>query len=312
MEVKHYDWSIVLIKFIATFFVLNSHMGICYDKYSFLATGGGIGNALFFFVSGFTLYFSKPTTFPEYYKRRISRIYPAVIAMAILGCLIWDMQDNFINSLIRPWFINCIMGYYVLLWICRRYDFNLLYVICCTSVLSIIILLCYNDFSHGIIYGNKDLRYFIYFPFMAFGSYVGIKRKKLCYKKSHFLLMILSFVLWYAFNSFKNELQIGSLIVLFPFLYYLYSCGNSRIIKWILSNRFLRPIIVICGGLCLEVYLIQFSIITNKLNTIFPFNIPIIFIIVIIMAYILHILAQLILQTFRTEPYSLKKIIKIG
>lgn len=307
----NYDWSIVIIKFVATFFVLNSHMGICYPQYSFLATGGGIGNTLFFFASGFTLYFSKPTNFPDYYKKRISRIYPAVIGMAFISCLIWNNQANFIQSLTNAWFINCIMGYYILLWVCRRLNLNLIYIIIFTTIIGLIILLYFNDFSKGLIYGNQNLRYFIYFPFMAFGAYCGINRNKLRYKGHHFWLMIVSFGLWYAVNSFKNELQVCSVLVLFPFLYYLYSCGNSKFITRILANKIINKIVIFCGGLCLEVYLIQFSLITDKFNNIFPLNIPLIFIIIISCAYFLHILAGLILQTFRDTPYSFKEMAKV-
>lgn len=309
--VKTYDWSIVIIKFVATFFVLNSHMGICYPNYSFLATGGGIGNALFFFVSGFTLFFAKHTNFPNYYKRRISRIYPAVIAMALLACLIWNSQSNFAEALTNAWFINCIMLYYILLWICRNLKINLIYVIIFSTIIGVGVLLFFNDFTKGIIYGNKSLRYFIYFPFMVFGAYLGVHREKISFKKQHFFLMLLSFVTWYMFNSFKNELQVGSVLVLFPFLYYLYTCGNSKFIQKLLSNRIAKSIIVFCGGLCLEVYLIQFHLITDKFNNIFPLNIPLVFIIVISCAYFLHIMAQIILQTFRNTPYSFKEMVKI-
>ena len=51
--------NIELLKFLAVVLVANSHMGLLYGKYSFLATGGAIGDALFFFVSGFTLFLSK-------------------------------------------------------------------------------------------------------------------------------------------------------------------------------------------------------------------------------------------------------------
>lgn len=55
MEKKR-DTAIDFVKFLALFLVLNSHMGECYPKWQFLATGGAIGDALFFFASGFTLF----------------------------------------------------------------------------------------------------------------------------------------------------------------------------------------------------------------------------------------------------------------
>lgn len=47
--------SIDILKVFAVFLVMNSHMELCYGEYGFLATGGAIGDALFFFCSGFTL-----------------------------------------------------------------------------------------------------------------------------------------------------------------------------------------------------------------------------------------------------------------
>lgn len=44
-----------ILKCIAAILITNSHMDMLYPKFSFLATGGAIGDALFFFCSGFTL-----------------------------------------------------------------------------------------------------------------------------------------------------------------------------------------------------------------------------------------------------------------
>lgn len=54
VTIKKRDIAVDFVKVIATLLVLNSHMGICYGSHSALATGGGIGDALFFFISGFT------------------------------------------------------------------------------------------------------------------------------------------------------------------------------------------------------------------------------------------------------------------
>ncbi len=56
---KKRDVSLDVLKFIATIMITNSHMGVMYGKYSVLATGGSIGDALFFFCSGYGL-FLKP------------------------------------------------------------------------------------------------------------------------------------------------------------------------------------------------------------------------------------------------------------
>ena len=78
--VKHIDISIDIVKFLAVFLIINSHADIMYAKYASLATGGAIGDALFLFCSGYTLFWSGTKRFDNWYKRRISRIYPSVIA----------------------------------------------------------------------------------------------------------------------------------------------------------------------------------------------------------------------------------------
>lgn len=38
---KDRDYSIDILKFLAVFLIINSHMDVLYVKYSMLATGGG-------------------------------------------------------------------------------------------------------------------------------------------------------------------------------------------------------------------------------------------------------------------------------
>lgn len=51
---KSHNISIDILKFFAALLITNSHMELLYGKYSMLATGGSIGDVLFFFASGFT------------------------------------------------------------------------------------------------------------------------------------------------------------------------------------------------------------------------------------------------------------------
>ena len=53
------DISIDILKCIAAIMITNSHMDILYGDYSYLATGGAIGDALFFFCSGYTLFLGR-------------------------------------------------------------------------------------------------------------------------------------------------------------------------------------------------------------------------------------------------------------
>ena len=50
---------------------------------------------------------------------------------------------------------------------------------------------------------------------------------------------------------------------------------------------------------------------TDKLNWLFPLNIPLIMQLVILVSYICRCFARIFCQTFRTEDFEWKKVIKI-
>jgi len=77
--------GIELLKFLAAIMITNSHCKPLYpDSISALGTFGAPGNALFFLVSGFTLMLGRKDIFSTWYKRRISRIWPSVLAWSAL------------------------------------------------------------------------------------------------------------------------------------------------------------------------------------------------------------------------------------
>lgn len=78
---KQRNIGIDILKCFAAIVITNSHMDILYPKFGALATGGAIGDALFFFCSGFTLFLGRMGRFDNWYKRRINRIYPNSFCM---------------------------------------------------------------------------------------------------------------------------------------------------------------------------------------------------------------------------------------
>jgi peptidoglycan/LPS O-acetylase OafA/YrhL len=94
------NFAVEIVKFIAVFLIINSHADVMYPRFSVLATGGAIGDALFLFVSGFTLFLSSQRRFDNYYKRRINRIYPSVI-MAAIFCMLINFNSGV--NILRNW-----------------------------------------------------------------------------------------------------------------------------------------------------------------------------------------------------------------
>lgn len=119
---KEKNLSIELLKFMAVIIVMNGHMDVLYGKYDFLATGGAIGDALFFFVSGFTIFLGRFGLFDNWYKRRIKRVYPSVIAWAAVLSFVNTKQLS-VYQIVNGgyWFVSCIMLYYCVLWFVRKF-----------------------------------------------------------------------------------------------------------------------------------------------------------------------------------------------
>lgn len=309
---KKRDLGIDVIKFLATLLVINSHMSICYPNYEFFATGGAIGNSLFFFASGFTLFMGEMTNFPNYYKKRISRIYPSVLAMGVFSGIIFNSSASFLNQLGGYWFVNCIMIYYAILWVARRLKINLKLLIILSLCFTWGVYLFFFDFkSVSLIYGFRGLRVYLYFAVMALGAYMGRNRDNFNCKKYSPILMFMSIVLWYGINYFfeYSVLQLFGIPVLLAICYYTYTVTKSNFFIKLLEHKKIRVIIRFIGTLCLEVYLIQFNVISSNLNFIFPLNIPIIIIECILGGYMISIIGHIIAQTFYKEPYDWKKII---
>ncbi len=114
-EVKMFEF-INLMKAIASCLVANSHFDGIWPITA-LATGGSIGNCLFFSASGFLLAHIKQSFFPWYLKKLI-RIYPAVWITTTLS-LLW--RNNITAGVLASeylllrhyWFLQALVVLYI-------------------------------------------------------------------------------------------------------------------------------------------------------------------------------------------------------
>lgn len=53
---KERNFAIDIVKFLAVLLIINSHADIMYPQLKILATGGAIGDCLFLFCPGYTLF----------------------------------------------------------------------------------------------------------------------------------------------------------------------------------------------------------------------------------------------------------------
>lgn len=89
----------------------------------------------------------------------------------------------------------------------------------------------------------------------------------------------------------------------------VYQIGKAPLIDRLFEKKIFGNVLFIIGNLCLESYLIQKYIFTDALNGLFPLNIPVIMISVLIAAYLLHILSGIITQIFDSKPFDWKDLL---
>lgn len=310
--------SIDIFKFLAVLAVLNSHLDPAYASYSFLATGGAFGDALFFFASGFMLFRGPSIRFDNFYKKRISRIYPTVFIVAIVGALFFNKNDNIITILLSGggWFVSCIMIYYVLLWIIKRwFFFKIKWIWVIIALVTIVwFYVGYDKTTAESMYGNTYFKWCFFFIFMLQGAVMGLNPLKYQYKSWKWLMLGICIAIWYGILFLANKYVIAErfqYISIFPLLgvtYYTFCICNSNICERIYNRKYLGQLIFIIGGLSLECYLIQFFLISDKLNYIFPLNIPILVLTILLVAYGVNFCSNVFSQTFCKGEYEWDKI----
>jgi len=315
------DSSIDILKCLAVLAITNSHMGLAYGKFAFLATGGAIGDALFFFCSGYTLFLGPKRDFFNWYKRRINRIYPTIFTWSVFLALFFDLHYDMPNILLRGghWFVSCIMIYYIILWFVRQYAIKLFWLV----FLFVISLIVVWYFVFGIddvgnnIYGYCYFKWVHYFLFMLLGAVKGLHnhvcRSEIrlpCFKKTIIQLSIcvalFYFLCWFKqFDGMAFDfLQIFSLAPLSCICLLLYRLCNTELLTIAYNHKYIGRLIRFIGGLCLEIYLVQCALIKLKLNLI------LLLLCIILGAYILRCLARIWRQIFSENNFKWGEIVK--
>lgn len=322
-KVNERDYSIDLLKFLAVFIIMNSHMDSLYpDALRILATGGAIGDTIFLFCSGYTLSNINNSTFGGWYKKRISRIYPSVIICSILGSILTQKYVIKLETIAGGEFIMAIMIYYIVYYLIKCFIPQKLYFcIIFILVLSIIVYIIYFPYKYETgskgIYGFSTLfRWIPYFAFMLIGS--AVKQKKYTIKlnllkDSLFLFIsVLCFYLpqYLAKNiTFWAPFQIVTILPLIGINIFIYKLFRSlSLLKLLINNK---TFILFISSLCLESYLIQYSVFTEIFNNLFPLNLIINVILVLIVSFVCKILSRLFIQIFNDGDLVWKNIIKL-
>lgn len=289
--------GIACLKALAVFLIANFHSGTVYPSCRFIATGGDIGNAMFFFLSGLTL-FSSATSVKwggaAWYRHRLSRILPSLVGWLLIAyCLATfglsgdDPQKFTTFSAMTGrsyWFIKCILVYYILYWIVVRYFAKHLVTVFLLAVAALAARYLYFELivgEHGVVPLLEVIRYWTGFPYMILGGIIAKSQKKTLEMKAHWLgmLTVVScslylFIHWLAIHASNcHWLIVPFHLVLLWCCAVLYFFTQSERIDAFLHHRFIMLPMLAMSALTLEVYVCHFTFLTDRFNSLFPLNI---------------------------------------
>ena len=316
---KERNLSLELVKFLAVITVANHWFSSLYVKWGFLATGGAIGDVLFFFASGYTLFLGRFDRFDNWYKRRIKRIFPSIIAFATL-LSISNVNQLSVTQIICGgdyWFVKCIMLYYIVLYFVRKFAERKPLIPFLISVVTIVVWYLFEDSSTLFMYGATYFKWGHYFLFMLVGEYLGNKTIEFKAKPLiDSIMLLVSLGVFYGIqivakrNVAIAHFQIVSLLPLMAIVIYVYMLCSADFAEKMMRTKFglcLRFV----SGLCLEIYIVNSVIVhfmEGKLTSVFPLNLPVTFIMIVALAYVTRCVGRIFVQIFQNEEFNWKAV----
>lgn len=281
---KEHNVGIDILKIIGITFILNSHLDSIYPI-SQMATGGALGNSLFFICAGFLFQINVGDTFFIWIKNKVINLYlPVYIMTFTLNMIhIRTIHGNFFHEFVWPthyWLIGAIMLFYLLLYVltaCSGRYFKEI-TICVFAVMvvlyvfSYIFLLDTSSYvveSAGLdtIQGKFKLIY--YFIITLIGKYIreyGVKKKR--NEKICFIIVVLSIVLFYCSKFLENRFSFWMhcqfieqiFVIFFSVSSILYVLIKNSVWTNCISLKE-KNIIQKISSLSLYFYLVQFTVI---------------------------------------------------
>ena len=324
---------IVVLRTIACLLITNSHGEEVYPI-RILASGGLLGDAIYFAISGYCLYSLKSNKFLPWYGKRLKRvyiptwltaglfittgIYGKIGAKRVLELLIWPAHYHFVASIL----VMYIVFFFVVRFInrdeaqCQR---RLISVVLASMFLFLGLFYTVYDWSYYHIDDvNNHIIWFFYFSCMMTGAYFRMNSEKYLEKTTvlSWIGILGSGILYIATKlgcsrgiippaiQWINQL---TLLVLLVFIFRSF-IGLEEFIKKIPSSL-MAPVRFI-ASMAFEIYLAQ-AVIIPTFNTgkeTFPYNFLVVMSITFLCAYGVHVVSDMIVQLLDT---LLKKRAKV-
>ncbi|MBE6271838.1 MAG: acyltransferase [Prevotella ruminicola] len=236
--------------------------------------------------------------------------------------LYWGRLFSFIWS--NYWFINCIIIYYALFYfvvdLITKHKYCIGWYLCGTSLTIAVITAFFVPKAEGSLF-HTNWHYICHFSVMILGG-ITFKyfkgRKSIQNKKKDWIWLLFSFAAYFAImktgkghTDWSYYLQLLCLIPLHLFCYYCFKVFSGNWCERLFVTNGLRWPFIVLSSLTLEIYIVQFVIITDRYNSLFPLSLVIVFTLITFVAYILRVASNLFVQFVSKEPWQWKNALKI-
>ena len=313
-------YFVYLLRILGAILITNSHYEAIYP-YSVIANGGLLGDVLFFAVSGFCLYPIR-TAFPQWYGRRLKRIYPLVWIITIVYLLLgfYEAQSfqAYIKLLLYPTYYHFVASILVLYLVYypvanliqageangnRRFGI----VLTALAVLYFTIYFTLYDRSYYHIDTVREpMIEFLYFSAMMVGLYFRRYRERYVGKPGPWA-WVAAFVLFLAYFASKigfsrgilsSQLQFANQVILLLLLLCLFRGFIGLEDRLARAPERQRKGMKFVASFAFEIYLVQYMLIPRLNIGPFPVNFLLVSAGIFLSALALHIIHDLIMKGF--------------
>ncbi len=307
-----------VLKVIAAILITNSHFASVWPI-SRIASGGLLGDVLFFAISGYCLSIKRTGLkyFFPWYGKRIRRIYVSVWIVAITGIITNSTVltgEGFIKTFIYPTeyhFVASIMVLYILWYILMgvKNKFNIPYYILFVAYGTLTLLLyifLYDKSVYHIDVVEESFIRLLYFGAMLIGGFFRERASELGkrYSAIPMWLSVISclvlvgayFVTKLAVSRYSglSVVQIITWITILAAMVSIFMIVASRETKLDMLSERVKKAIHFIAKLTLQIYLVQYAVIELFASLAFPLNLIIIVVGIVICAEVVYLVDLLI------------------
>ncbi len=315
-----------LVRCLAIVLVSNSHLDGLYPVPQ-LATGGALGNALFFAASGYGLalsYKSAPASFWAWYWQRLTRLYPAVIiVMGIFELGIshswspahWTLS-NYFEVFVWPtpaWFISAMLIFYAGFYPVIRLDNRAVYLwgLAILGALYAGAYVTQVDLTRYSIEKGTRFNWIFYFGLMLLGGILAARDSVSRAPQARDLwiavcLLCAYFGFGYLLSrGYFTAYQFVMHLITVPLVVSVFGLSKS---DWLKRNigrsRIATGAVFLIAGVTLEIYLLQFYVYSHPAITSLPFpaNVLAFWVVLVLLAWLVATAASWVRGLLKRQP----------